>query len=116
MIVFGLISSAFDALTFGALWLISDGNVEQFRTGWFVESLLTELAIALIVRTRRACWRSRPGRLLWTSSVAVAVFALVLPFLPGAHTFELRADSRQPRRDPGGHLRGVCAGASELAK
>ena len=115
MIVFGLISSAFDAVTFGALWLISDGNIEQFRTGWFVESLLTELAIALIVRTRRACWRSRPGRLLWTSSIAVAVFALALPFLPGAHTFDFVPI-------PVGlvaTLVGICAayaGASELAK
>ena len=115
MIVFGLISSAFDALTFGALWLIADGNIEQFRTGWFVESLLTELAIALIVRTRRACWRSRPGRLLWTSSVAVAVFALALPFLPGARTFEFVPLPASLVAT----LVGICvayAAASELAK
>ncbi len=115
MIVFGLISSAFDGVTFATLWLISDGNVEQFRTGWFVESLLTELAIALIVRTRRACWRSRPGRLLWISSLAVALLALAIPYLPGAGTFEFVPIP--------GHLLallvGICAayaGASELAK
>ena len=115
MLVFGLISSAFDAVTFGALWLISDGNVAKFRTGWFVESLLTELAIALIVRTRRACWRSRPGRLLWMSSVAVALFALALPFLPGARTFDFVPIPASLLAT----LVGICvayAGASELAK
>ena len=38
-------------------------SAEEFRTGWFIESLLTELVIALVVRTRRLFFRSRPGKL-----------------------------------------------------
>ena len=63
MVEFGLLSSVFDFLTFGVLLLASSRAApELFRTGWFVESLLTELVIALVVRTRRPFFRSRPGR------------------------------------------------------
>lgn len=88
MIVFGLISSAFDLLTFAVLWWLARGQPETFRTGWFVESLLTELAIVLVVRTRLPFHRSPPGRLLWTSTLAVGAFAVALPFLPGAGWFD----------------------------
>jgi Mg2+-importing ATPase len=56
---------------------------EQFRTAWFLESLYTELVILLIVRTRRPLYRSKPGRALWLSSLAVALGSLVLIYLPG---------------------------------
>ena len=49
-----------------------------------MESLLTELVIALVVRTRRPFWRSRPGDLLLWSSVAVVVLTFAIPYLPGA--------------------------------
>jgi Mg2+-importing ATPase len=88
MIVFGLISSAFDLITFGVLWLLSRGVPELFRTGWFLESLLTELAIVLVVRTRLPISRSRPGRLLVVSTAAVAAFSLALPWLPAGRWFE----------------------------
>ena len=55
---------------------------ELFRTAWFVESLLTELVIALVVRTRRPFYRSRPGRLLFVLTIVVAVVALAIPYLP----------------------------------
>ncbi len=60
MIVFGLVSSIFDLMTFGLLLYVFNVTANEFRTGWFVESLLTELVIALVVRTRRLCFRSRP--------------------------------------------------------
>jgi len=87
-IVFGLISSAFDLLTFVVLWLLSRGAPAIFRTGWFVESLLTELAIVLVVRTQLPLQRSRPGRLLWITTLLVAALALAIPYLPGASWFD----------------------------
>ncbi|MGI9245161.1 MAG: cation transporting ATPase C-terminal domain-containing protein, partial [Steroidobacteraceae bacterium] len=84
MLEFGCLSSLFDALTFALLLLAFAAPVDLFRTGWFVESLLTELAIALVVRTRRPFWRSRPGPLLLWSSVTLAVLACAIPYLPGA--------------------------------
>ncbi len=82
MLGFGLVSSAFDFLTFGVLLLVFRAGPATFRTSWFVESLLTELAIALVVRTRRPFFRSRPGTLLWVTTLAVAVVAVALPYLP----------------------------------
>jgi P-type Mg2+ transporter len=82
MISFGLISAVFDYLTFGVLLYWVRATPEVFRTAWFVESLLTELVIALVVRTRRPIYRSRPGQPLLVSTIAVTVLTLSLPLLP----------------------------------
>jgi len=82
MIVFGLVSSFFDYLTFGTLLLLLRATEEQFRTGWFIESLFTELFILLVVRTRRPLFRSKPGRYLWISTLLVGLATLVLPYIP----------------------------------
>jgi Mg2+-importing ATPase len=82
MLVFGSISSAFDVLTFFVLLAVFAANAETFRTAWFVESLLTELAIALVLRTQRPFYRSRPGHWLWVSTLAVACATPLIPYLP----------------------------------
>ncbi len=82
MVLFGLVSSVFDILTFGALLWLFRATPEEFRTGWFIESLLTELVIALVVRTRRPFFRSMPGKLLLTSTAIVTAITLVIPYLP----------------------------------
>jgi Mg2+-importing ATPase len=84
MVVFGLVSAFFDFVTFGALRFAYRATPETFRTGWFVESLLTELVIALVVRTRRPFFRSRPGSLLLGSTLCVMVATFALPFMPFA--------------------------------
>lgn len=81
MILFGVVSSVFDFATFGVLLLVVRAAPAEFRTAWFVESLLTELVVALVVRTRKPFFRSRPGRLLWVSTLLVAGIALALPYL-----------------------------------
>lgn len=82
MVLFGLVSSIIDFLTFGTLLFLFRASPEEFRTGWFIESLLTELVIALVVRTRHLFFRSRPGTLLLGSTLAVIGVTLVLPYLP----------------------------------
>jgi Cation transporting ATPase, C-terminus. len=47
-----------------------------------VESLLTELVIALVVRTQRPFFRSRPGNVLLYSTIALAVVTFAIPYLP----------------------------------
>lgn len=81
MIVFGLISSVFDLLTFGVLLYIFQAGEALFQTAWFLISLLTELAVVLVLRTRRPVFRSRPSRLLLWSTVLVATATLAVPFL-----------------------------------
>src|SRR3954467_4747216 len=77
---FGLISSVFDFITFGVLRLAFNADEDLFRSGWFLESVATELAIMLILRTRRPFFRSAPGRALLGKSLAVASAALALPY------------------------------------
>jgi Mg2+-importing ATPase len=92
MIVFGLISTAFDLLTFFLLLRVFDATESTFQTAWFVVSLLTELAVLLLLRTHGPAWRSVPGRLLLWTTVAVAVFAAAAPFIgPFARVFGLVA-------------------------
>jgi Mg2+-importing ATPase len=82
MVIFGLISSAFDFLTFGTLLFVARASPAVFRTGWFVESLMTELFITLVLRTRRSIFKSKPGFYLWFSTVLVAGVAVAIPYLP----------------------------------
>jgi Mg2+-importing ATPase len=87
MVEFGMLSSAFDVLTFAVLLGIYHATPGLFRTSWFVESLLTELVVALVMRTRRPFFRSRPGRLLSTSTLALVAIAFAIPYAPFAGAF-----------------------------
>lgn len=84
MVEFGVLSSLFDMLTFGLLLWRVHASIAAFRTGWFVESLLSELAVALVVRTQRPFFRSRPGTLLLTLTSVLAAVAVAIPYLPFA--------------------------------
>ena len=84
MLTFGALSSVFDYLTFGALLYILHAGTEQFRTGWFVESVLSAALVVLVVRSRHPFFRSRPGTHLMLATLGVVVATLVLPFLPVA--------------------------------
>jgi Mg2+-importing ATPase len=83
MITFGLVSSSFDYLTFGLLLLVLKVSQDAFRTGWFFESVMTELLIMLVIRTQRPFFQSKPGKGLLYSTLGVAAVTLVLPFIPG---------------------------------
>jgi Mg2+-importing ATPase len=81
MFVFGTLSSVFDCLTFAAL--ISLGaTMKQFRTGWFVESILSASLIVLVVRSRRPFFKSRPSKLLALATAATIAATFLLPYLP----------------------------------
>ena len=80
MVVFGLVSSAFDVLTFVLLRRVFDAGPALFHSAWFVVSLLTELAALLLLRTRAPAWSSRPAPLLGWTALAVALLALALPY------------------------------------
>lgn len=82
MVLFGLVSSLFDGLTFVVLlWGLRAGPAE-FRTGWFVESVASAAVIVLVVRTRRPLLRSRPSRVLLLATVLVVAITVVLPYTP----------------------------------
>jgi Mg2+-importing ATPase len=79
MIVFGIISSLFDYITFGLLLFWLHANVDQFRTGWLIESVLSASAIVLIVRTSQPFYKSMPGRYLLLATVSVMIVVTFLP-------------------------------------
>jgi P-type Mg2+ transporter len=82
MIWMGLVSSVFDFLTFGVLLWVFKAGAELFRTGWFIESLATQTLVILLIRTRKAPWRSRPSRALLLSTLACVATGTLLPFTP----------------------------------
>jgi Mg2+-importing ATPase len=86
MIVFGLISSLFDLITFVVLLKIFHAGEQSFQTAWFVISLMTELLVVLVLRSRKPLGKTSPSRLLLWSTLAVALVTLAIPYLGPAAT------------------------------
>lgn len=82
MLVAGPLSSAFDLLTFaGLLWLFHAPEA-RFHTAWFVESLLTQTLVLLIIRTAGSPLRHPPSRPLAAAVAGVCAVAVALPYTP----------------------------------
>jgi Mg2+-importing ATPase len=88
MAIFGSISSLFDFVTFGVLLLVFGAGQELFRTGWFVESLVTQIATVLVIRTYRPFFRSLPGKYLAALAIVMMIVAVLLPYMPGLSVFD----------------------------
>ncbi len=80
MVVFGLLSSVFDFLTFFVLLWLLHASPAQFRAGWFIESIASAAGIVLVIRTRRPFFVSWPSALLAFTTFAVIGFTAILPF------------------------------------
>lgn len=87
MITFGLLSSVFDYITFGALLLIMHADEKVFQTGWFVESVISAILIVLVVRTRLSFLKSLPGKYLVIATIVILLLVLALPLTPLAAIF-----------------------------
>jgi P-type Mg2+ transporter len=87
MITFGIVSSVFDFLTFGLLLLVLHATEVQFRTGWFIESVISASMIVLVIRSRKPFFRSKPGKYLLIATLSILVVTLVLPLSPLASIF-----------------------------
>ncbi len=82
MLIFGLISSIFDYATFGVLLLIMHSTQVQFRTGWFLESVISAAVIVLAVRTRRPFFKSKPGKYLLIATLVIVAVTVAIPYTP----------------------------------
>jgi Mg2+-importing ATPase len=80
MITFGLVSSVFDYLTFGVLLFILHATPDQFRTGWFLESVVSAALIVLVIRSRRPFFKSRPSQYLFIATLLVVIVTVIFPF------------------------------------
>ena len=86
MLVIGPISSIFDFLTFYVLLDFLKAEEQLFQTGWFVESLCTQVLVIFIIRTKGNPFKSKPHPLLAFTSLAVVATAIGLPLTPlGVH-------------------------------
>ena len=82
MLTFGLVSSVFDYLTFGMLLFILHATQDQFRTGWFLESVISASLIVLVIRSRKPFFKSRPSKFLLMATLLTVVGTVILPFTP----------------------------------
>jgi len=82
MLIFGPVSSIFDFITFYALLSLFHASEAVFQTGWFVESMTTQVLVVFCIRTRRRFYRSRPCGFLVTMTLAAVAVAIALPLLP----------------------------------
>ncbi|MEO7490931.1 MAG: magnesium-translocating P-type ATPase [Ferruginibacter sp.] len=82
MIVFGIHSSVFDIITFLMLLYVLKVKESAFQTGWFIESVLSELFILFIIRTHKNFFKSLPGKYLFILSIVGFIFTIALPYLP----------------------------------
>ncbi len=87
MIVFGLLSTLFDYTTFAILVLILHSGTDQFRTAWFMESVISACMVVLVIRTRKPLFKSKPRRYLLLATLVVVAFTVILPFSPLAQIF-----------------------------
>jgi Mg2+-importing ATPase len=87
MLWFGPLSSVFDLATFVLLLVVFAAGRDEFRSAWFVESLMTQLATMLVIRTPGPFWKSRPSPLLVGVAAVVGLAGVAIPYSPLAGLF-----------------------------
>ena len=91
-LVFGLISSVFDIITFAILLFIFNASPQQFQSSWFIEGLATQVLIIFVIRTRiTPFYRSKPSRLLTISSLTIVAVGFLIPYTPIGALFDFVA-------------------------
>jgi Mg2+-importing ATPase len=90
MMVFGPISSVFDFLTFFVLYKSFSSQPHLFQTGWFMESLASQVLAIYIIRTRKIPFiQSSPSRALLVSTLAMVGVGWIIPYTRVASYFSL---------------------------
>jgi Mg2+-importing ATPase len=84
MLIIGPVSSVFDFLTFYIMLALFHASEQLFHTGWFIESIASQVLVIFIVRTHKNPFDSRPNPWLVACSLAVVAVAALLPYTPAA--------------------------------
>ncbi|MFA6429395.1 MAG: magnesium-translocating P-type ATPase [Patescibacteria group bacterium] len=83
MLVFGPVSSLFDFLTFGVLYWGFHLTGTAFQTGWFLESIATQVLVIYVIRTKKIPFlQSRPSTALLVNTLLVVSIAWIIPLTP----------------------------------
>lgn len=81
IMIFGFLSSVFDFVTFYLLYKVFAFSASGFQTGWFIESLGTQVLIVYIIRTKRfPAFRSLPSIGVVATTLSIVAVAWILPF------------------------------------
>jgi Mg2+-importing ATPase len=91
MMVLGPVSSLFDFATFYLLLTVLKADESAFQTGWFIESLATQILVIFVIRTRGNPFLSRPHPALWVAAIGILITAAAIPFSPMAGLFGFTA-------------------------
>jgi Mg2+-importing ATPase len=86
MFVFGPLSSLFDYAAFGLLLLVFKADEALFQTGWFVESMATQILVIFLLRTTDPL-RDPPHPALMASTLGALLAAVAIPYTPVAPWF-----------------------------
>jgi Mg2+-importing ATPase len=87
-ILMGAVSSLFDAATFLVLLKFFHAGAALFQTGWFVESISTQILVIFLIRSRRMPWRAnRPHAILIASSLGALGAGVALALGPWGRWF-----------------------------
>jgi Mg2+-importing ATPase len=86
-LVMGPLSSLFDGATFYLLLRVFGAGVEEFRTAWFVESIITQVLVIFVIRTARPFWSSRPHPVVVVTSLGALAVALLVALTPLGRAF-----------------------------
>jgi Mg2+-importing ATPase len=87
-IVMGMVSSLFDVVTFAVLLKLFEANATLFQTGWFVESISTQILVIFVIRSRRMPWRAnRPHIILIVTSLGALAAGVTLALGPWGGLF-----------------------------
>ena len=68
-------------MTFGLLLLL-EVTPEQFRTAWFLESVVSAASIVFVVRSSHAFFKTRPGVYLTAATLSIVAITITLPYTP----------------------------------
>ena len=82
MLRVGPVSSIFDLLTFAVLLYAFHATAPLFHTGWFVESVVTQILVLFVIRKLGTGPASAPSRAIIISSTLVIAVAAALPYTP----------------------------------
>lgn len=82
MLVFGPVSSLFDILTFALLLWYFQADEASFQTGWFIESLATQVLVIHVIRSRHSLLQSRASVWLTLSTAGIVLAGFLIPYTP----------------------------------
>lgn len=82
MLFFGIHSTVFDMITFFVLLFIFHADERTFQTGWLIISVVSELCILFVIRTKKGLFHSRPSVALLVLSGGAIFFTVLTPYIP----------------------------------